>query len=101
MSWDIAIKVVTDHFGISKEYLLDYNRDKSTSNARYICMALMFYHLDMTHGEIGKVLNRSRVTVTAGIYCFRGYVQFDKDLRSEFQKIENEFLEITKNETAE
>jgi|SRR5690606_28176007 len=99
MSWESAITVVSDHFGISREYILDYNRDVNTVNARLMCIALMRIHLDMNYVEIGKALNRNHATIIHAMTKFWGYMSVERRFREDYRKIESEFLKQLKDET--
>lgn len=64
---DKIFAAVAEKYGITKDQLASGKRTKEIADARHVCNYLIRSITDMSHANIGKLLNRDRTTVLASI----------------------------------
>jgi len=80
---------VCDYYHIDKELIHSRSKKQEVAQARQIAMYLAKKHTDSSLAHIGLVLgNRNHATVIYACKAVEGWMETDKNLRSDIQRIE-------------
>ena len=82
------IEVVSRHFKVTGQELLNKGRTKKVAQARQVAMYLLMYELEMSPTQVGRLLGgRDHATVIHGAGKINGEINEDNQLRQEVLNI--------------
>lgn len=76
---------------LTKEDILSANRTNAVCMVRYMIFTYLHLNLKISSYALAKIFNRHRINVLRGIRCFKHELKYNKDIRSKFYSLIDEY----------